>query len=100
MYYPMYYNGRGTPMDAKTISLRVTASEAADIALLAKALGLTQSDVLKRGLLALRTQLEENRSSYELGADLFGRHGSGRKDTSTRRRTLYKEAVRAKRARR
>jgi hypothetical protein len=87
-------------MDAKTISLRVTASEAADIALLAKALGLTQSDVLKRGLLALRTQLEENRSSYELGADLFGRHGSGRKDTSTRRRTLYEEAVRAKRARR
>jgi uncharacterized protein with von Willebrand factor type A (vWA) domain len=87
-------------MDAKTISLRVTASEAADIARLAKALGLTQSDVLKRGLSALRTQLEENRSAYELGADLFGRHGSGRKDASTRRRVLYKEAVRAKRARR
>lgn len=87
-------------MDARTISLRVTASEAADIARLAKALGLTQSDVLKRGLSALRTQLEENRSSYELGADLFGRHGSGRKDASTRRRALYREAVRAKRARR
>jgi hypothetical protein len=87
-------------MDAKTISLRVTAREASDIERLAKALGLTQSDVLKRGLAALRNQLQEERSSYEIGADLFGRHGSGRADTSTRRRALYKEAVRAKRARR
>jgi hypothetical protein len=87
-------------MDAKTISLRVTAREASDIERLARTLGLTQSDLLKRGLAALRNQLEEQRSSYEIGADLFGRHGSGRKDTSTRRRALFKEAVRAKRARR
>jgi hypothetical protein len=87
-------------MDAKTISLRVTAREASDIERLARTLGLTQSDLLKRGLAALRNQLEEQRSSYEIGADLFGRHGSGRKDSSTRRRALFKEAVRAKRARR
>jgi hypothetical protein len=87
-------------MGSKTISLRVTASEAAEIARLAKSLGVTRSDVLKRGLSAPRTQLEENRSSYELGADLFGRHGSGCNDTSPRRRSLYKEAVRARRARR
>jgi hypothetical protein len=63
-------------------------------------LGLTQSDVLKRELSALRTQLEERRSACDLGQDLFGRHGRGRKDASTRRRVLYKASVRAKRARR
>jgi hypothetical protein len=87
-------------MDAKTISLRVTAQEAAAIQRLAKALGVTQSDVLKQGIVALQNQLQEQRSSYELGEDLFGRHGSGRTDTSVRRRTMYKEAVRAKRTRR
>ena len=84
-------------MDAKTISLRVTAQEAAAIQRLAKALGVTQSDVLKQGIVALQNQLQEQRSSYELGEDVFGRHGSGRTGTSVRRRTMYKEAVRAKR---
>ena len=87
-------------MDAKTISLRVTAQEAAAIQRLAQALGLTQSDVLKQGLVALQNQLQEQRSAYELGADLFGRYGSDRADSSVQRRALYKEAVRAKRARR
>ena len=87
-------------MDAKIVTMRVTPREAADIERLAKALGLTRSDVLKRGLAALRQQLQEKQSSYDLGKDLFGRHGSGRKDTSTRRRARYKEMVRAKHARR
>lgn len=87
-------------MDAKTISLRVTAREAEGIRRLAQALGLTQSDVLKQGVALLESQLQEQRSAYDLGADLFGRHGSGRKDTSTRRRRLYKESARAKHARR
>jgi len=75
-------------MDAKTISLRVTAQEAAAIQRLAKALGVTQSDVLKQGIVALQNQLQEQRSSYELGEDVFGRHGSGRTGTSVRRRTM------------
>ncbi len=87
-------------MDAKIVTLRVTAREAADLERIAKALGLTRSDVLKRGLAALQRQMEERHSSYELGTDLFGRHGSGRRDTSTRRRARYKETVRAKHARR
>ncbi|MGH8697793.1 MAG: hypothetical protein ACREVS_15015 [Burkholderiales bacterium] len=87
-------------MDAKIVTMRVTPREAADIERLAKALGLTRSDVLKHGLAALREQLAERQSSYEMGKDLFGRHGSGRKDSSTRRRARYKAAVRAKHARR
>jgi hypothetical protein len=87
-------------MDAKIVTMRVTAREAADLDRLARTLGLTRSDVLKRGLAALQRQVEEARSSYEVGADLFGRHGSGRSDASTRRREQYKAAVRAKHARR
>jgi hypothetical protein len=87
-------------MDAKIVTMRVTAREAADIERLAKALGVTRSDVLKRGIAALRQQVQGEQSAYDLGRDLFGRHGSGRKDASTRRRARYKEAVRAKHARR
>ena len=87
-------------MEAKTISLRVTGKDAARIQRLAKALGLTQSDVLKQGLVVLEERLAAERSSYEIGADLFGRHRSGRNDGSLRRKELYRESVRAKRARR
>jgi len=87
-------------MEPKTISLRVRAKEAATIERLARQLGMTQSDVLKEGLAALEARLAEERSSYEVGADLFGRHGSGRSDVSARRKGLHREAARAKHARR
>jgi hypothetical protein len=87
-------------MEAKTISLRVSSAEAARIERLAAILGLTQSDVLKQGLAVLEERLAQERTSYEIGADLFGRHGSGRTDGSVRRKQLYRESVRAKRARR
>ena len=45
-------------MDAKIISVRVNAREAEGLRRLAQALGLTQSDVLKRGLAVLESQLE------------------------------------------
>jgi len=87
-------------MEAKTISLRVSSAEAARIERLATLLGLTQSDVLKQGLAVLEERLAQERTSYEIGADLFGRHGSGRSDGSARRKALYRDSVRAKRARR
>ena len=87
-------------MEPKTISLRVSGTEAARIERLAKLLGLTQSDVLKQGLAVLEERLAGERTSYEIGADLFGRHASGRSNGSIRRKELYRESVRAKRARR
>ena len=35
-------------------------------------------------------------SSYELGKELFGRHGSGRHDLSSRRKALLDEMLRGK----
>lgn len=87
-------------MDAKIISLRVNRQTAQTIESLARELRLTQSDVLKQGIAALQTRRREAKSAYELGEDLFGRHGSGRKDTSTRRKALYREHARARHARR
>ena len=48
----------------------------------------------------LEERLAAERCAYEIGADLFGRHRSGRNAGSLRRKELYRESVRAKRARR
>jgi hypothetical protein len=41
-----------------------------------------------------------DQSAWDVGADLFGQHGSGRRDTSTRRRQAYRDSARAKHAHR
>ena len=87
-------------MEAKTISLRISGREAALIETLARELQLTQSDVLKEGLAALQDKLRQQRSAYDIGRDLFGRHGSGRRDLSQRRKEIFRDAVREKLARR
>jgi predicted DNA-binding protein len=87
-------------MESKTVSVRIGQQEAAAIERLSKALGKTQSDVLKEGIAALEEKLIQTRSAYEVGADLFGKHGSGRKDVSERRKPIYRERVREKHARR
>ena len=87
-------------MEAKTISLRVSGREAALIATLARQLQLTQSNVLKEGLAALEDKLRKERSALDMGKDLFGLHGSGRRDLSQRRKEIFKETVREKLARR
>jgi Arc/MetJ-type ribon-helix-helix transcriptional regulator len=87
-------------METKTISLRISSREAALIETLARQLKLTQSDVLKEGLAALQEKLRQERSAYDTGKDLFGRHGSGRRDLSERRKEIFRETVREKLARR
>jgi hypothetical protein len=86
-------------MDAKTVSLRVTSREAGTLESLARDLGMSKSDVLKEGLALLKERVSNEKSAYDIGAELFGRHGSGRSDTASRRKALFQEHVRAKRAR-
>jgi hypothetical protein len=87
-------------MEARTISLRISSREAALIETLARQLQLTRSDVLKEGLAALQEKLRHERSAYDIGKDLFGRHGSGRRDLSECRKKIFRELVREKVARR
>jgi len=60
--------------------------------------GVSKSVVVKNALTEYLAR--EPASAYEIGKDLFGRHGSGDGSLSVRRREHYAEIVGAKRRRR
>jgi len=60
--------------------------------------GVPKSVVVKQALAEYLAK--EPASAFDAGKDLFGRHGSGEKDLSVRRRGRYAELVDAKRRRR
>jgi len=60
--------------------------------------GVSKSVIVKRALSEFLAK--EPPSAFEAGKDLFGRHGSGTSDLSTRRREYYAELVDAKHRRR
>lgn len=87
-------------MEAKVISLRVRADVAQALERVARARRTSKSRLILESLEETLARAEEEKSSFEIGKDLFGRHGSGRRDTARRHRELYREQVHAKRARR
>lgn len=87
-------------MEAKVISLRVRADVAQALERAARARRTSKSRLILESLEETLARREEEKSSFEIGKDLFGRHGSGRRDTARRHRELYRKQVRAKRARR
>lgn len=60
--------------------------------------GVPKSVVVKQALVEYLAK--EPVSAYELGKDLFGRHGGGKGDLSVRRREHFAEMVDAKHRRR
>jgi hypothetical protein len=60
--------------------------------------GVPKSVVVKQALAEYLAR--EPVSTYEAGKDLFGRHGSGERDLSVRRRERYAELIDAKHRRR
>ncbi len=60
--------------------------------------GVPKSVVVKQALAEYLAR--EPVSAYEAGKDLFGRHGSGERDLSVRRRERYAELIDAKHRRR
>jgi len=76
-------------METKTISLRISSHGAAQL----------QADpkrCAEEGLAALQEKLRQDRSAYDTGRDPFGRHGSGRRDLSERRKEIVRETAREK----
>ena len=57
---------------------------------------LTTTEIVRTALEAYVGSKDKVRSSYDLGKDLFGRHGSGRGDLSVNYKREVKEHVRAK----
>jgi hypothetical protein len=60
--------------------------------------GVPKSVVVKQALVEYLAK--EPASAYELGKDLFGRHGRGKRDLSVRRREYFADLVDAKHRRR
>lgn len=85
--------------DAKIVSVRLRRELVTALDRAARARRVTRSQLINESLERLLDQ-QQTLSPYELGKDLFGRYGSGRSDTSTRTRELYRDYVREKHARR
>jgi hypothetical protein len=73
----------------KSIEVRLHAAAASQ--------HITKSRVILVALQRYLYELDANRTSFDLGKDLFGTVGSGRDDLSARYKTLLKEKLREKR---
>ena len=78
------------------ITLRLDPNLEKEINTVAKNLGLTKSDLIRKSLLEYLGKLE-NPNAWELGKDFFGKYSSGLKNLSVDRKTILKEKIRAKR---
>jgi plasmid stability protein len=59
--------------------------------------GVTLSEFVREAIVEkLDRETAGTPSTYELGKDLFGKHGSGRDDLSTNRKAILGELLRAK----
>jgi len=78
------------------ITLRLDPNLEKEISTVAKNLGLTKSDLIRRSLIEYLGKLESPRA-WELGKDFFGRYSSGQTNLSVDRKTILKEKIRTKR---
>ena len=53
----------------------------------------TKTEVVKEALELYFSRIERQSSPFELGAELFGRYGSGREDNSTSYKERLKEKI-------
>jgi len=58
---------------------------------------ITKSDVIKKALEDYCDTYYTNKTPYELGENLFGRHGSGRKNGSTNYKKIISNLIHEKR---
>ena len=80
-----------------TITIRLPMKLEADLRARLDRRGIALSDFV-RDAITEKMEREPARipSAYDLGKDLFGKHGSGRDDLSTSRKAILTEMLRAK----
>lgn len=78
------------------LSVRLPEDLEAEIERLAATENRTKSDIIKDALQTYMTTRKEQKSSYELGKDLFGKHGSGESGNSQNYKTILKKKLNAK----
>jgi hypothetical protein len=80
-----------------TITIRLPYTLETELRERLDAQGVGLSDFVRDAIAEkLEREPAEKPSAYDLGKDLFGRHGSGRSDLSTNRKVLLDEMLRAK----
>jgi Arc/MetJ-type ribon-helix-helix transcriptional regulator len=80
-----------------TITIRLPNALETELRAKLETSGLGLSDFVRDAIAEkLEREPAEKPSAYDLGRDLFGKHGSGRKDLSTNRKALLDEMLRAK----
>ena len=80
-----------------TITIRLPHALEAELRARLNARGVGLSDFVRDAIAEkLGREPTETPSAYDLGKELFGRHGSGRDDLSTDRKALLDEMLRAK----
>jgi len=80
-----------------TITIRLPMKLEADLRARLDRRGIALSDFVRHAITE-KMEREPARipSAYDLGKDLFGKHGSGRDDLSTSRKAILTEMLRAK----
>ncbi|MCW7754461.1 CopG family transcriptional regulator [Desulfobotulus sp. H1] len=78
------------------ITLRLDPNLEKEISTVAKNLGLTKSDLIRKSVIEYLGKIE-NPNAWELGKDYFGRYSSGMENLSVDRKMILKEKIRAKR---
>jgi hypothetical protein len=68
------------------------------LAALAKARGVSRSELIRACLDAYLTDQEQQPTAWELGKDLFGHYNSGKGDLSVRAEEILRERFHARRA--
>ena len=78
------------------ITLRLDPKLEQTINNVASQMGVTKSELIRNSITDFIKKLDKP-SPWELGNEVFGKYASGRSDLSSKRKTLVKEKVRAKR---
>jgi hypothetical protein len=80
------------------ISVRLNQNLEQELTQYSKRKQVTKTDVIREALAHYfnTTNKEEKATPYELGADLFGNYGSGKRDLSTTYKEKLKEKIDAK----
>ncbi len=81
-----------------TISLRLDDRLTRRLAALAKARGISKSELIRECLDAYVAGQEQQPTAWELGKHLFGCYDSGQGDLSVRAREIARERLHARRA--
>ncbi len=79
------------------LSVRLPGELEEKVKQIASAEGRTKTQIVRTALEAYVQSKDKAGSSYDLGKNLFGRHGSGRGDLSINYKGKVKERIRAKR---